>query len=230
MVRPRTPFSFNIGSIVAKLYAFFEKKRSATQSDMDRLTNSTIRRVNRLVTRLQSEKITLPEFQADFHDLLVEKHARAAFLGRTRAGDKAPFEADDLQFGALIAEDEAKFLDRFVLEMLLKKPTVSHDDGSLDFARIRARAQMYAGRLTGTANQTFVLASDEKELFDWILGATEHCEVCPAIASAGPYTTYTLPTYPRANQTPCLFNCDCTLKRRSDGKLGFGGVSIRNSK
>lgn len=90
-----------------------------------------------------------------------------------------------------------------------------------DTAAIVKRAILYAGRLTGTANEAWVAALPVGTLIDWVLGRTEnHCGMCPELAANSPWTTETLPTKPGMNQTPCLFFCDCEL-RASDGGMGF---------
>jgi hypothetical protein len=77
--------------------------------------------------------------------------------------------------------------------------------------------------MVGTANELFVMASVLYS-FDWVMGGAEqHCERCPELARNSPYAWDMLPTVPKSNGTPCLYNCRCYLKR-SDGVTGFRGV------
>lgn len=188
------------------------KPRRISQHRMNRLVQVTRSQIRRVTDRLIRGKITPEEWGERMHAILEERHTRAVVLGRMRAGDHTPREADDEKFGKLVADEQLQYLGRF--ERSIR-------DGELSDAQIRARAQMYANRLCGTANEVFVLASVTSATFEWMLGGSEnHCDDCPELAEAGPYTESTLPTVPRAGETECRMNCLCWLQR-TDGVEGF---------
>lgn len=189
------------------------------QGSMDRVVNAMRSRADGLSEKLVAGKIDSQEFVDRMAMQLERWHTRAVVLGRQRAGDTAPAEADDRTFAEQIVAQQAEFLDHFKTKIDEGGYTLA--DGSLNEAAISNRARMYAERLTGTANETFSLTSED-DLMYWELGSVkeEHCGACPELASASPYKASELPTYPRECQTPCLVRCNCTL-RREDGVSGF---------
>jgi hypothetical protein len=176
------------------------------------------RDVDRLVKRYTKGGMSATEFGRRMDAIITMGHADAALYGRWRAGDLSPREHDDARFGVLMSRTEKPFLDEFVSDLQLGRYV---KDGEIRDAAIRARAQMYVSKLGGTANETFVLASDPGMLLRWRLGAAEHCEDCLRLADKGGYHPWELPTYPKAGRTKCLTNCKCWLER-SDGRHGFG--------
>lgn len=193
--------------------------RRPSQSDWNRFESGARSRIDKIVNAYAAEKIDEKQFGDRMLSLLEDRHARAGFLGRQRSGDLAPFDEDDRRFGQLIADEESEFLDAFVSDLAAGRYRGAKGDLLTD--QVRTRAQMYAGRLLGTANEAFAGTAEPTELIYWRLGgAEEHCGECPDLAAGSPYRADSLPTYPRGNQTPCLFACRCFLER-SDGTIGF---------
>lgn len=151
---------------------------------------------------------------------LVNYHAQAAALGRARAGLVTGVTAADMRMAQLVMQEEAEFLDGLIYELRRGDRYVDPATGEVARDVIQARAQSYSGRFLGTANEAFIAVTPEGMMFDWVLGAVEHCYLCPEIAAGSPYTYKELPAVPGGNLTPCLFNCKCYL-RRSDGVTGF---------
>lgn len=183
------------------------------RADMNALLETARADFARLAQNFLVEDISLQDFQQEFAQTMLDAHARAASLGRRLAGDMPRFGFfGDRLLAMDVVRAERGYLDGF---------TIALRDGKLSESEAILRAQSYAGRVLGTANEAFVSASGES-LFTWVLGAPEtgHCAECPAIAAGSPYTRQTLPTYPRRNETPCLFRCTCYL-RREDGVRGF---------
>jgi hypothetical protein len=171
-----------------------------------------------IANRFGEGELNSDEFMNEMHAILEELHGEAAFLGRRLAGDLSPYNAIDNAFGKLVAENQREFLEQFAAD--LRYGRYVDDDGNLNMDMVNARAQSYAGRLRGTADESFVGMSDDDAWFIWHLGGEHNCTECPVIASGSPYTKATLPTMPGANETPCLFNCNCWLERE-DGVLSF---------
>lgn len=85
------------------------------------------------------------------------------------------------------------------------------------------RAKMYADSAKTVFFGGQVAGSGPNTRIFWMLGPAErHCEVCPTYATnrgGQGYTWATLPTTPRAGQTPCGHKCLCNLEfRHATGK------------
>lgn len=152
--------------------------------------------------------------------ILLAAHTEAVVIGRTHAGDDAPEEVDDALFAAGVLEDEHAFLQGFRQD--LESGRYTGEDGVRDGDAVAARAELYARRLTGTANEVWVLSLPDDTLLAWHLGAEDSstCTDCPELAEASPYTPDTLPTYPGKGETLCGANCRCDVSTGS-GQRGF---------
>lgn len=188
--------------------------RSA-QDELDEAFQQT-RNTLQALARAAADGWLNPERFADlFIQSLEEAHTRAVVIGRQHAGDDAAEEDDDRRFAQAIVDDETAFLARFVRDLQDGR----YDDryGNPDIEAVEHRAGLYASRMVGTANEAFVLTS-EPGGWVWVLGAADSCARCPELAAGSPYEVP--PAVPGANQTPCLQNCRCRL-RRVDGREGF---------
>ena len=153
------------------------------------------------------------KFGADLYELLTRYHTVAVYEGRKRAGDRTPPEADDRRFAEQVMRNEDLFIAGFLEDL----DTGKYD--GLGVQPIMRRAQYYLKRVMGTANEAWALSTPGG--IWWVLGGDEgHCPDCPRLAAGSPYTALTLPTYPRACETDCLFNCKCYL-RAEDGSRSF---------
>jgi hypothetical protein len=175
----------------------------------------------KLVRNLNKGLLSADSFADEMADLLETAHAQAAYLGRVLAGDNAPIEDDDKKLGELMVDVEAEYLDAFSDDLKAKDPRYFNESGKLRTDRVLQRANWYLGKLRGTANESFVLASAVDELFAWEMLTEEHCDDCPRYAAGGPYKGDKLPTYPGMCETKCKFHCGCILVRLSDGAFGF---------
>lgn len=188
---------------------------NAQQALLDTLTVSTKGAIAGAVGQLCAGTIDTDHFLAIVIILLLMAHERAAQYGRHLAGDFSSTDDLDKEFAEHVMDGEKSFLDSFVQDIKDGRYNVTTPDGktTLDEQKIAARAGLYAGRLTGTANQAWIGALDAETLIYWVLGGNEnHCGACPELAEGGPYTPATLPTVPGANETPCLFYCYCHLE------------------
>lgn len=195
------------------------KPKAPSQHQLDRLIWSTRGKVRGLTDRLNRGDINVLQFESFLAELLEDAHAAAIGLGRRRAGDHTPNVPDDRILAQLTMQSERGFLDGFVRD--LQSGKYVRDDGSVDRDAINRRSQMYANRVSGSASEAFVLASEPSAKFHWRLGAAEHCPTCLRLAAKGPYLDRELPTYPRAGATDCGTSCRCHLER-DDGVRGFG--------
>lgn len=198
------------GEIVLGSWEALKRARPG-QVEMDRLVAETRLLAQALAVRNLSPKA----FTDALSDLLEAAHTEAVLLGRGRAGDFAPEEPDDRRFAGQVVDGEAEYLAAFRADL---------EDGRYadQPEAIARRAELYSGRLVGTANEVWALAGEETARYHWRLGGAEaHCEDCPALARGGPYTLAQLRgRFPGSNQTACLFNCRCYLERE-DGARSF---------
>lgn len=181
--------------------------------------------IDHLIDAWSSGLLTGEAFADRLGVLLEEGHALAVVIGRHHAGDTAPMEEDDKTFAQTVMDDEATYLSFFSSEIASGKYGTAAEHPQTE--QLRRRAYLYLGRYRGTANEAWVLASPADSRWDWVLAEKEeeaHCNDCPELAEGSPYTADTLPTYPGANDTDCLFNCTCNLKR-GDGTSGFRNKS-----
>lgn len=144
--------------------------------------------------------------------VFLQSHANARYAGRLAAGDKSPIGEADRESVRLLAQEQQTYFKRFAAQLLGGKYRDAQT-GELNAAAISDRAGLYALRLQGTANDGWAVALDSDDLVEWVLGGTEnHCSICPDLAENGPYKPNELPTTPKSNETPCLWNCRCTLR------------------
>lgn len=194
--------------------------RRPGQARMQALVDGTRKRMNKLVLDYSTGNLGGRQFGQAMDKLLLDRHTRAAKLGRNRAGDMAPSLIDQIE-GHRVMQGERAYLRKFTQDLLDGRYT--DPEAGVDSKAVLRRAHSYAGRMSGTANEAFVSAS-AAYLLTWHLGAVEeHCDDCPRYAAGSPYKWDEMPTVPGANATQCKFNCACSLKR-SDGVTGFSPV------
>jgi len=156
------------------------------------------------------------------NEVLQDAHGDAWSLGRRRAGVDGARNDDDDFLGRGIADQEmSDFFGDFIDRVAEGDPRYVDADGNLRLSNINARLDMYAHRMRGTANESFVLNSPRLSTFIWRLGDAEHCDDCIAMAADSPYTADNLWTYPGAGETECLTHCKCVVVRWQDGVTGF---------
>ena len=159
-----------------------------------------------------------------------------SYLKQFRAGTKAvgnPYYQDmgmtrkDISFIGKARRAEAGFFRKFLHDIKDplhgapkgtpgRRPKVHSYQKRAGYYGKSGKAQFFNGMVAGAGDKLTVL---------WVLGVpqTEHCDRCPVLASRK-YTWKTLPTTPRAGDTPCLFNCYCHLEFKPlDKGKSFGG-------
>lgn len=158
-------------------------------------------------------------FTVAVDEVLLEAHTQAVVIGRTHAGDTAPQETDDRRFAETILEDEREYLRGFRRD--LDEGRYTAEDGERDGEAVRRRAESYATRTVGSANEAMFLTLPQDTLVYWITGGAEaHCEDCPEMEQASPWILAEMPFHVGQNATACLTNCLCS-ERTADGLAGF---------
>lgn len=147
-------------------------------------------------------------------DTLKTGYTEAHRLGRALAGDSSIAPGTDSAAAAVVWERESAYWDR--LDRDVREGV--YDERS---EALKRRAQSYVRRFRMVAYAGWVAAHPAGTLFAWELGIPEtvHCERCPEISAAGPYTIDTLPTLPGSDDLPCQSNCYCRLS--ANGIPGF---------
>lgn len=169
--------------------------------------------------RKKLSRVTIERWADKITALLVDGHSRAWQLGRLHAGDKSPLSDDDRLIGRGIVDNEQQWFEKFISD--LEDGRYDLPDGTVNYKAIEARLNLYIGKYRATSAESWVEAGDELEEYEWVLGPEEHCTDCPRIASRSPYAKDELFAYPGSGDTECLSNCNCVLKRLSDGVESF---------
>lgn len=202
-----------------------KKPKVPGNAEYEALARDAHAQLKKLNRRLAAGKIDLEAWQDGFHAVLFDGHSEAWALGRQRAGVPGARDEDDERFGLDAADGQNEFLTAFAADLKAKDLRYFDADGKLRLDLVADRCGLYVARMRGTANEAFVLASEDDDDFDWILGASEHCGDCLELASLGPYTKATMISHPGDGQCECGCNCRCRLLRRRDGNSGFDRVT-----
>ena len=170
----------------------------------------------------ESEKWrALRHWSRQFDDLVANAHGNAYASGFRATSGQEPDAGHIAEVARARFDLESFYSEGFHNDLLARDKRYFDDDGEPNAKAIHERMRMYLGRCAGTSNGGWVDGLDEEEWIKWILGPNEsgHCGDCQTFADGSPYRKGSIPTVPKGNDTPCLFNCDCRLQRSSDGAL-----------
>lgn len=174
------------------------KTRKPSQYDFDRLYKSKRNALRKVTLAYKENRISFIEWRTQFLAILTDAHKKAARLGRLRGGNSV--DNDELLALQAIAR-ELPWFNRFADAV-----------NRVSLNRALYRTSLYASRLLGTANTSLHLQLTQRGKVYWVLGAVEHCSVCPRRAAASPYNIGELQYVPGDLSTPCLANCKCWLE------------------
>lgn len=163
-------------------------------------------------------------FAAQFVEMLSDAHARAHLLGQF--GVDSRMMAESRAYSVMFAGNnpEADFIEGFRRALEERDPRYFRDD-EWDADAITQRMRMYQGKIRGTQGWGLVDVAEPAAQFDWRLGAVEDsCADCPELAAVSPWFKETLYTTPGSGDTPCLYNCACTLVRLTDQMSQSGPI------
>lgn len=185
------------------------------------------RELHALTKKLAKGEITVDQWGEAMEGVLLEGHTRGAYYGRMLAMQKqSASELVDVLAGQAALDSETYYLRGFYDALRDKDPRYWDAEAEKWLAgAIEDRQDMYLHRIRGTANAAF-LRESPGFFFDWVLGGVEdHCTECPDLAALSPWGSNELYKYPGSNETPCLFNCRCFLKREDD-VIGFKPIDL----
>lgn len=199
------------------------RRRRATQATFTALLLLVLRRMDAAFERFARNEIKLEILHSKLHNILERGHARAAYLGRMRAGDTSPFDEADREYGAHVATTEETWLDPFVQDIRAGK----YGAEEFDTEALSVRAVFYVLKLRATANEAFASTLADDTMIYWRLGGDEghHCGDCPHFAEQSPYRASELPAYPSDGTTECVTLCNCFLETEN-GVNGFQSVVL----
>jgi len=179
-----------------------------------------------IVSRFQSGTMSYSEAVKSWRTLTKDRYIDMFKAGTKAVGNPYYTDADigltrkDLSFINKARRAEAKFFQRFLRD--IKDPLHGAPKGTLG-RRIKAHDYMnrggyYAKSAKAQMFNGMVAGAGQNLIIHWKLGTPQgdHCDVCPIYANRQ-WTWKTLPTVPRAGDTPCLFNCYCFV----DGRTGI---------
>jgi hypothetical protein len=178
------------------------------------LQAGTARTLNSLASQLATGKIKPRTFLDKGRQVLATAHAQAFAIGRAKSGGSAEVSYSDHLKADRIAKAQRQFLKGFAEDIQAGRYDPKSEGGAGANVR-KARAALYALRLTGTANEGWLagLPADTEVL--WVRHAEESCADCLAEAAKGWRKKGELDRYPGDGSTACVTRCKCHLETRS---------------
>jgi len=195
-----------------------------SDADYVRMMNRRAKDLAIIAQDLASGEITIQQFGEQFDSVLLKGHTDSWVLGRQRAGDTRSIVDADKIAGLAAKDAESQWLNPFLDDLIRGRYT--DEDGEYRLGAIRARMNLYLGKMRATSAEAFIEASGPDEEYIWHLVAEDHCDDCPRIAVLSPFKKDTLVSIPGGGDTECLGNCKCFLSRSSDSRTSFAAVPI----
>ncbi len=185
------------------------------------------RTIDSLVRDLYNGEIDEGEF-SDSMASLIENQFRRAFNEGMRNNGLDPEKDITAEFEAeyqRLVTEQYEYIERFAKDIVAGKESGQTKD------QFMARADLWSNQYESVVNEAKMITADNKEKFEWVMGATEeHCETCAAlngiIAWAEEWDTAGFhPRKPPNDLLECGgWRCDCKLeptdKRRTSDALG----------
>lgn len=169
-------------------------------SEMRVHQTATFSSLDNITTSLYSGAIDIAEWQSAIALELKDAHLAQAMFGAGGLDNMTPAKWG--RVGGTLA-DEYRHLTNFANDIA---------NGNVSEAQAMARIKQYGNATQQSYWREF--AQSSTALLYWLLSAVRNCPDCIDLASGGPYTADTIPTFPGAGATRCHGNCKCTLERR----------------
>lgn len=204
-----------------KKYARTVKTKTAeTNVSIERLKNSYETRLTKQIVSYERSAISFRDLVAvtsndvritylDAFNLGLKSQGHGAFSKKT--GTRASATSEDRAWLKSAADEEIRFLKRFLSEIKHGDVPDEGDEGTSRKMKKGRRIRMYADTLDGIYAAGRVRGAPENAVFHWVYGHAEHCPECIYLQAHSPYTKKSLPTTPRAGSTRCLTNCKCKI-------------------
>ncbi len=199
-----------------------------------------------IVTKFKSGSYNYTKSVSLFKSLSGDSYKKFFIAGAKAVGnefyDKLPLTRKDLQFLGRARRAEMRFFKGLLNDIEnpkhLRPSQIPRNAAGKRLPGYRAKMHSYTKRATSyfpaTGKSQFYNGmvagvGSQVDIF-WVLGVPqlEHCHVCPQFSRVR-WSWKTLPTTPRAGDTPCLFRCYCHLKfePKAKGLKTLGGDPAR---
>lgn len=149
--------------------------------------------------------------QVQFEAIAYSAHKNAHLLGQEVLDEGRPILGLASDRGRLLSIGELSYFRGFVSSLMSRDKRYFDDDGPR-LPQIARRVESYLPKAEGSANAGFLAQAPLAAQVDWLLGAKDHCDLCPIMADSGPYYRETLPFLPREYMTPCRQYCACQIQ------------------
>jgi hypothetical protein len=177
-------------------------KSADVRKALSDVVNANKRQIRALARQLNNGTLSVQQWQASMETAVRDLH-----LGATMAGKGG--------IGAMTQRDWGLAGQRIQFH-LRKLDGMARDveAGRISAGRVKARAEMYANAAVGVLENsrreaaTGVMTHERR-----VLGSSEHCAVCIEEAAKG---WQPLGTLRRLMDSPCLSNCRCAFRFKSE--------------
>ncbi len=135
------------------------------------------------------------------------------------------------KFRAAVADVDRAYVDKAVRSEMryFNKVLTQIDRGQLK-GQLMNRLSAYAETLKHVYYSGRVMGTPSGMIIDWISPMDRvTCKGCAFLYQNSPYTKRTIPTTPRAGDTPCLNRCRCRLVMRTVPKEAYEKVDLAHS-
>lgn len=164
-------------------------------------------KLDRAINDYSRGNLSQSELEGRFQAAIAGSYSDAYRSGLDRWG-RSDLSKRDEQWLRRAVSGEAKYARNFAADIA---------SGAVSPSQAANRAGMYADSLDSVRTNGWVEGSPDGTVFVWELGVARHCNDCPSLAMASPYTKEDLPTVPRAGDTQCQSRCACHLRIESGG-------------
>lgn len=156
-----------------------------------------------LATRVSAGTLPSADWAAVLWQEIKDEHIRQYLAGR--GGVAAMTQVDWGSVGGSLS-DQRRYFQAFVTQVAA---------GDMSEGEIRRRSQMYINSARESYERGYRRAIDASEAYGrerWVLGPTENCSGCKALAARGWVEIGELGTVPCAGATECKTNCQCGIE------------------
>lgn len=174
----------------------------AVRGVVDQLADGLTNRLVNLTQDLLDRRTSLPTWQSQFADTLVDHHLAAAAIG---AGGLDMLRRSEPSAAQARLADQLKFLRGFARD--LESGRQPMDGRALNRARLYGSASRSAFEEQRRSNYAGEIEVEEI----WLLSAAEHCSGCSAQASRGYVPRGSLPPI---GSRQCRTHCRCRIGHR----------------
>lgn len=169
--------------------------------------------------------ITLAGLSDALVGVLQNSHTDAVALGRQLAGvGGSDVTEADTAFADVIVAGQETFLagllrdlesGRYTTQAVSDAITDMGPAEGLISGALAARIDLWARRLRGSSNASWIMAQPEGTLVDWITTANESCDGCLGMEGDNPHVSDQMEAFPSDGLQPCGVNCKCFLSLAS---------------